>query len=170
MENDLPTFEPAWNECLEFLTQTPDKISKFLEGLSDTEMRRPESDGRFSALENICHLRDLESEGYGLRIDRMLDEANPLLPDFDGARAAAERNYNQQQSDAALAEFTSSRRRNIEKLRGLTSEEMQRAGTLEGVGDVTLKRLAEMMREHDESHLDDMRVLRLQLKRSREIG
>jgi hypothetical protein len=168
MDNHPPTLEPGWIESLEFLDQTPDKVAKSIEGLSDAELRRRGSDGRFSALENVCHLRDLEIEGYSLRIDRILNETNPLLSDFDGARVAVERNYHEQVPEAALEAFRSSRRRNVEKLRSLTSQQLQRMGTLEGVGSVTLERLAEMMREHDEGHIEDMRLLCRQLAAARE--
>jgi len=52
------------------------------------------SPDEFSVLENICHLRDLELQGYTPRIRRILAEADPDLADFDGARVAAESSYN----------------------------------------------------------------------------
>jgi hypothetical protein len=48
-------------------------------------------------------------------------------------------------------------------LRSLSEEQLERAGTLEGVGKITLMRLAEMMREHDEGHIEELRVLRQRL-------
>src|SRR6185295_5591059 len=124
------------------------------------ELHLQNSPDEFSVLENICHLRDLELQGYSPRIKRILAERDPALADFDGARVAAESSYNSEQPGVALAAFQTARRANVEKLRGLTEEQLRREGTLEGVGSVTLRRLAEMMREHDEGHLDDLRGLR----------
>jgi len=117
------------------------------------------------ALENVCHLRDLELQGYRPRISCLLDETDPALADFDGARVAAESNYNSQQPDVALQTFEMARRENVQRLRGLTEEQLGREGILEGVGRITLRRLAEMMREHDEGHIEDVRVLRQRLER-----
>lgn len=115
-------------------------------------------------LENICHLRDIEAEGYAKRIVRILDETNPFLADIDGGRLAVERGYNHQDPDLVLPAFVAARAKNIEKLRGVDAEDLERDGTLDGVGAVTLKRLAEMMREHDEGHVEELRVLRQKLK------
>jgi hypothetical protein len=154
---------------LAFLEDTPGKLVTLISDLSDAELRWKHSSEEFSALENICHLRDLELQGYAPRIRRMLDETNPVLPDFDGARVAAESSYNDEAPGEALEAFRKTRQENVEKLRGLSSKQLAREGTLEGVGRITLKQLAEKMRGHDEAHLEDLHVLRLQLKRSPEI-
>jgi len=152
-------------DLLQFLDCTPLRISELIEGLSDSELHWRNSESEFSAVENICHLRDLETRGYATRITRMLDEDDPALADFDGARVAAESNYNEEQLDVAFQSFLLTRKQTIAKLRSLTAEQLLRAGTLAGVGRITLKRLADMMREHDEGHLEDLRVLRQRLER-----
>ena len=145
---------------LKCLQETPNRVSVLINDLSDSELRWRNSDGEFSALENVCHLRDIEAEGYATRIDRILDETNPFLADIDGGRLAVERSYNDQDPDLALSAFIIARAKNLEKLSGVRTEQLEREGTLEGVGPVTLKRLAEMMREHDEGHAEELRVLR----------
>lgn len=148
---------------LKFLHETPHRLLQLIEGLSESELRWRNSDGDFSALENICHLRDIEAEGYTARINRILDETNPVLPDIDGARLAIERDYNSQNAEAALQTMTEARRRNIERLRLADEKQLDREGMLEGVGNVTLGKLVVMMTEHDESHIGDLRRLRKQL-------
>ena len=155
---------------LEFLHETPNKLTRLTDGLMLAELCLKHSQAEFSALENLCHLRDLELQGYTPRISRMLDERDPALADFDGARVAAEGNYNSQQPDLALETFQTARRENLEKLSSLTEEQLAREATLEGVGRITLRRLAEMMREHDEGHLEDLRVLRQRIERQRDVS
>jgi hypothetical protein len=150
---------------LQFLDDTSARISELIDGLSDSELRWRNSESEFSAVENVCHLRDLELQGYGTRITRILDETDPALADFDGARVAAESNYNGEQTDLVFQAFLLARNQNVQKLRSLTEEQLGREGRLEGVGRVTLRRLAEMMREHDEGHLEDLRVLRQGIER-----
>lgn len=152
---------------LDFLRETPTKLARLTDDLSAAELSLKNSPAEFSALENICHLRDLELGGYTPRIRRMLDEADPALADFDGARVAAESNYNSEQADLALQAFETARRENVEILSSLTAEQLKREGTLEGVGRITLKQLAEMMCEHDEGHIEDLRVSRQRLERRR---
>jgi len=78
----------AHAEAIKHLSQ----MSVFLRGvaarLTGEQQRRKPSLEEFSLLEYVCHLRDLELEGYRVRIERMLREDRPLLPDFDGAKAA----------------------------------------------------------------------------------
>jgi len=155
---------------LDFLHETPNTLAKLTDGLLLAELCLKHSEAEFSALENLCHLRDLELHGYTPRIRRMLDEADPALADFNGARVAAEGNYNSQQPDLALQTFQTARRENVQKLRSLTEEQLRREGILEGVGRITLRRLAEMMREHDEGHIEDLRILRQRLERHRDVS
>jgi hypothetical protein len=152
---------------LAFLNETPNKLANSIAGLSNAEVRFQNSPDEFSVLENICHLRDLELQGYTPRIRRILAEADPALADFDGARVAAESSYNNEQADFALQAFQTARRENVEVLRALTEGQLKREGTLAGVGAITLIRLAEMMREHDEGHLEDLRVLSQRLREAR---
>jgi DinB family protein len=147
---------------LKFLQDTPHKLLQLVEGLSEPELRWKSSD-EFSVLENICHLRDIEAEGYTARINRILEETNPLLPDIDGVRLAFERDYNSQNVEATLQVMTEARIRNIERLRLVDQKQLQRQGTLEGVGNVSLEKLVVMMTEHDETHIGDLRRLRKQL-------
>ena len=150
---------------LTFLNETPNQLTNSTAGLSNAEVRFQNSPDEFSVLENICHLRDLELQGYTPRIRRILAESNPSLADFDGARVAAESNYQNEQPQVAIRTFQIARKANVDSLRSLSEEQLKREGTLEGVGTITLRQLAEKMREHDEGHLDDLRVLRLQLNR-----
>ena len=152
---------------LDFLHETSSELAKLTDRLSVDEFRLRTSESEFSALENLCHLRDLELQGYTPRINRILNEGDPALADFDGARVAAESNYNDEQAELALQTFQTARSENVQTLRTLTEEQLKRRGTLEGVGSITLKRLAEMMREHDEGHIEDLRVLRQRLARRR---
>ena len=150
---------------LAFLNETPNQLANSTTGLSNAELRFQNSPDEFSVLENICHLRDLELQGYTPRIRRIIAETDPALADFDGARVAAEGNYQNEQPQIALRTFQIARKANVDRLRSLSEEQLKREGTLEGVGTITLRQLVEKMREHDEGHLDDLRVLRLQLNR-----
>ena len=153
---------------LDLLAETPNKLASFTAGLSSAEIRWKNSEAEFSALENVCHLRDLELQGYRPRIERILSEVDPVLADFDGARVAAESNYNSQSFDLALRAFSAAREENVRSMRDVTEEQLKREGLLEGVGRITLLQLAGKMLEHDEGHLEDLQVLQQRLYQDRE--
>ena len=116
----------------------------------------PGPDGAFSPVEHCWHLADLEREGYAVRIRRLRQEADPLLPDFDGARIARERRYKSRSLAAGIAAFGDVRLRNISALRALSPEEWMRRGTQDGVGVIALCDVPAMMAEHDASHRQEI--------------
>jgi len=150
-------------QLLTYLSRTTQLLSESIAGLPQwTLVIRPSPD-EFSVVENICHLRDIEVEGYTVRIRRLLREDNPKLADIDGAKLAAERDYNQQDLHDALADFTRARNENLNTLRNASEDEFDREGELEGVGRMNLGQLMQMMWEHDEGHLDELKTTRTRL-------
>jgi hypothetical protein len=147
-----------------FLSETPERVRRLVSGLSEGDARWKPSAEEFSALEHVCHLSDLEREGYAVRIEKLAHEANPFLPDFDGDKAARERDYNRQSLTMMLDAFTHSRLNNMLVISRLSADDLQRSGTLETVGPITLATLLHKMREHDESHLQDLSRLHRQLR------
>jgi hypothetical protein len=145
-----------FDNLLDVLEQTPEIIGRQIASFSDAEARRRKAGGAFSPVEDVCHLRDLEIEGYTARINRIINEDDPVLTDFEGGRIAVERDYNKQDIREALAAFALARKQNVVRLRALPPEQLAREGILEGVGQVSLKRLLLLMREHDEGHLQTL--------------
>lgn len=150
-------------EVLDKLANTPGEIEKLLHGLSVEQLTTRLSPEEFSAAEHVCHLRDIDTEGYSVRIQRMLAELNPQLEDVEGARLAAERDYNSEDIVTAWRSFAEIRKQIVATLRGLDQVELNRTGVLVGVGQITVSELVSMMQEHDASHLEEMSVVRERL-------
>src|SRR6185503_7627403 len=96
-------------------------------------------------------------------IRRLLDETDPQLDGFDGARVAVERDYNSQDFAPALEAFVDARRANVRMVAEATDREpaaLERSGIFEGERRVTLLDVLEMMREHDGGHLREIAELR----------
>lgn len=151
------------NQLLGKLAETPTRIQSLVNDISDEQLRRRPSEGEFSFVENVCHLRDIEVEGYATRLNLVLREDRPSLPDIDGGRLAVERAYNEQDVQEALRAFSLARTKNLSALSNLGPEELRREGRLEGVGSVKLEELMVMMRDHDASHLKEIEQIRRQL-------
>jgi hypothetical protein len=152
--------QPELAELVNFLAATPAAVRQLAEKLSESETRWKPDEGDFSVIENICHLRDIELEGYTARVNRMLGEDKPFLADIDGTRLAHERRYNEQELNVALDAFTQARELNVRTIQNLSSEQLERTGMFEQTGSITLENLLQMMREHDEAHLQELNTLR----------
>jgi hypothetical protein len=143
----------------------PDFLDAFFGTLSPADAIRPGHDGTLSPVEQCWHLADLEREGFGTRIYRLLHEPSPMLPDFDGARAVRERNYLQRRLTEALDVFREARAANLTALRGAQAGDWLLAGVQEGVGPVALCDLPSMMDEHDEVHRREISAWMLDVQR-----
>ncbi len=143
--------------AIEVLAEMPARTKALLAGLDEVQLRYKPKPEIFSMVENLLHLRDIEIEGYSKRLRRILAEDTPALPDIDGTRLAIERRYNEQPVAPALAEFSATRRENVELLGTVTPADLMRTGELETVGRITLAQLVQMWREHDAGHRAELR-------------
>ena len=134
------------------LAAMPDFLDASFGELSAIDAAVPGVDGTPAPVEQCWHLADLEREGYGSRIRRLLDESNPLLADFDGTRIARERNYLMRPLGEALDAFRAARAENLAALRQAQAGDWLRAGVQEGVGPIALCDIPNMMAEHDDIH------------------
>jgi len=134
------------------LDAMPGFLAERFAPLSGPEATRPGLDGAFSPVEQCWHLADLEREGFGARIRRLLADENPYLADFDGAQVARERDYRARSLPEGIRLFREARADNLARLRSLDAAQWSRAGTQEGVGRVALCDIPHMMAEHDDTH------------------
>jgi len=146
-------------QLLHSLEAMPHDLAAAADAMSAEAARKPPADGGFSLLEQAWHLADLETDGYALRIRRLLTEEDPDLADFDGARVAAERNYRAKALADGIAAFRAARTANLARLRSLDGAAWHRAGRQQGVGHITLRDVPRMMREHDDSHRGEIAAL-----------
>lgn len=151
-------------EAIAALRALPEALETKLAGLTDAQLRFRPAAETFSVLESICHLRDIEVEGYACRLRLLLEADNPALPDMDGSALARERRYNQQALQPALESFLIARRGNLQRLAAVTEAELARPGRLDTVGEITLGRLLELWVEHDRGHLRELDELLAMLR------
>ena len=150
-------------QLLAQLSHTPIQITELVKGLSPASVVVRPAPEEFSVVENICHLRDIEVDGYAVRIRRLLTEEQPVLTDIDGARLAILQDYNKQNLQDALTTFMQARQANLDALSNASESAFEREGELEGVGTITLGRLLQLMWDHDEGHLDELRNTRTRM-------
>ena len=147
------------SDLLTELEGMPRQLEKALELIPRDRLAwRPASWGgcpseNFSALEQICHLRDIERDGYHVRIRRMLEESNPSLVSLDSYEIARERNYGSEDGAAALAAFRDARARTVDRLRSIGEQDLTRTGEFAEYGRLSLRSLIHYLRSHDQQHL-----------------
>lgn len=123
---------------------------------------------RFTPLEQVLHVRDIELEGYHVRFRRTLQEARPLLADIDSYALATERGYAADDDvQGALVEFRVARARTVELLAKLHPEDLARTAEFEGYGPVTVRGLMHYLCSHDQQHLSGLQWLLGQIEASR---
>ena len=162
--SDVP--DAAFAVKLSILAAMPADFAALAASIPAINWQRGAANGNFSVHQHVCHLRDIEIEGYRMRIERMLSEAMPTLADLDGAKLARERNYHRQDARTAQAAWAAVRADLVRRLAGLTQAERQRTGVMEGVGEITVDGLIEMMLGHDREHRDDLAALGKELRSS----
>jgi hypothetical protein len=139
-------------QLLAELEGMPGYLAEKFGGLSREDAARPGPDNGFSPVEQCWHLVDLEREGFAMRMRRLRAEAKPVLPDFDGAAIARDRNYRAKSLAEALAAFRQARTESLALMATIREDEWSRDGVQEGVGAVALCDIPVMMSEHDAAH------------------
>jgi hypothetical protein len=114
---------------------------------------------RFSPIGQLCHVRDIEVDGYHVRLARMIDEREPDLVSLDSYELADGRNYDHADPAQALNEFRAARRKTVEIVRHLDDEQLARRGTFGEYGAITLRSLIHYLVSHDLQHLACMEWL-----------
>ena len=112
-----------------------------------------------TAQEQVCHVRDIEIEGYQRRIARTLAEDSPFLPSIDTDALARDRRYGEDDAAAALAAFRTARAATLRTIEGIAPGGFDRPAVFEGYGPVTLRGLIHYLCSHDQQHLAGLQWL-----------
>jgi hypothetical protein len=113
----------------------------------------------YTAHEQICHVRDIEIDGYQVRFRRALEEQHPFLPGVDGDALAIERSYATSDATAVLDAFRAARAQTIELISRLSPEQLARTAEFEDYGRVTVRSLIHYLCSHDQQHLAGLQWL-----------
>lgn len=106
-----------------------------------------------TALEQLCHVRDIEIDGYQVRIRRTLAEQSPVLASIDTDALVRERAYARDEPARVLAAFRAARAETMAMISGLTDAQLARTAVFEGYGPLTLRSLIHYLCSHDQQHL-----------------
>jgi DinB superfamily len=121
----------------------------------------------FTPIEQICHVRDIEIDGYHVRFHRILDESNPTLASIDSETLAKEKSYATSNASEIFAAFREARIKTVEMISQLSPEQLERTAIFEGYGALSLRSLVHYLCSHDQQHLAGLQWLLGKIEASR---
>jgi uncharacterized damage-inducible protein DinB len=146
--------DPDRNAYLRTLIETPARLKAALKGVPKKMLLWTPGPGKWSILEIVAHMRDMERDAYIARYRRILDEDNPTLPDIDGDVLAIRDDYRGMKLSDVMRDWTTLRKESLKLLRRVKSAQWERRGTHETAGPLSMD---DMLRRHavgnDEAHL-----------------
>lgn len=110
---------------------------------------RPD-DATWSSLEYACHVRDVYRR-YDQRVGLMMNESDPLFPNWDQDRSAVEDRYDEQNPTRVVEELGEAASTIARRLDGLTGAEWVRPGRRSDGASFTIDSIARYM-IHDPIH------------------
>jgi DinB superfamily len=118
---------------------------------SELALRTPACDKDF-LLSHICHLTDCETELYGLRIRRILDESEPALEGLDVSKWPIEREYRSRSPDQSIELFLKARQDVVDLLKSLGHDDWLRTGIRFNGQRCDIREIVCDLIEHDQDH------------------
>ncbi len=150
---------------LDSLAAFPDRLEAHYGAIRDGfELWTPPSwegcpSEHYSALEQLCHVRDIETDGYHVRFVRVLKEEHPYLGGIDGDRLRMERAYADAFAPDVLEAFRVAREETLVLLGTVTQAQWDRTAQFEDYGPSTLRSLVHYLCSHDQQHLAGLQWL-----------
>ncbi|HEX2833023.1 MAG TPA: DinB family protein [Thermoanaerobaculia bacterium] len=148
------------HETLELLGAFPARLDEITAGLSETELRQPEKEGKWSVHDVVAHLADLELV-YAVRIRTILSGAAGDAPLPALAQDAWVQNVHRREPLGELLEqFVFDRARNLALVRRLTDAELARTGRHPQYGEITIPMALDRLKNHDAKHFAQIERIR----------
>jgi len=124
----------------------------------------------FSAIEQLCHVRDIEVDGYHVRLRRMRDEDHPVLASIDGEELAHTRSYATADAASVLAAIRAARTTTLDIITRLAPTQLARTAQFDGYGVLTMRSLIHYLCSHDQQHLSGLQWLMGKIAAEREVS
>jgi len=147
-----PTFKSR-DAILGIMASTPAVLRSLSSALTLEQWRHEPGREDWALNEIVSHLRDSEREVHRLQIDMLLERREAFIPRPDTSVWASEREYLSENGPAALAEFTTARLENLNKLRNLGDEVWSRKARHAIFGPTNVTEIISFVTDHDRMHI-----------------
>ena len=146
-----PMAYAEWGRLLGTLAEGPDVVAEHVSAAPARLTARPAAGG-WNALEVIGHLRDADRDVYLPRLEQVLTQHAPSVPDVDLERADLVASYADLDPAAVLLEWLALRARLLARLAPLGRTDWARIGLHSRRGAFPLADMVRGWVEHDLSH------------------
>jgi uncharacterized damage-inducible protein DinB len=136
----------------EALSATPGIITRFCKNIPAHIADQDQGPDYFTLREVLAHLADWEPIWLE-RIQRIVQEDQPVLPNIDEGKMAELNNYATTPVEVSLERFTTGRRELVAYLQSLTMDAFMRHGIRPEIGTITVKDIATLVLSHDTYHI-----------------
>lgn len=163
----MPTAEDLqhplpWPETLERLRDFPTRLLTAIHGIPEQDLQHPEAQGRWSILNVVAHLGDLELV-TAVRIRSILAQEHPPLVGFDQERTIDAVHASDTLAEA-LEQLAFHRRSNLTVVGRLSAGELERSGEHREYGSMTVRQLINRVQRHQEGHLRQIEGVKTTLR------
>ena len=141
------------------LSTTPTWCERETSGLSPAQLRRAETDGKWSLVEILQHLADSELV-WGYRLRKVLAEDRPELTGYDQDLWATRLNYAGSSREESLAMFRTLRDANLRLLAAATETDLDRVGMHNERGAESVRHMIRLYAGHDLLHRNQIARVR----------
>ena len=152
--------EAELKQHLEAAEKSPKEIAAAVSGLSPAALHYKPAPEKWSILEILGHLADIEIV-YAYRLRQMLADQNPIIAPMDQDAWARNLGYMDMAAPELVAVYGLNRHHNLRLLRRLKPADLEKSAFHpERKQDVTVARLVEMMAGHGVDHLAQIERLK----------
>ncbi len=147
---------------LDSAEKDPKKLAAAVSGLPDSVLRYKPAPEKWSILEILGHLADMEIlNAYRMR--QILADKDPTIAPIDQDAWAANLGYMDEPPAELLAQFGLTRHHNLKLLRRIKLEDLSRSAFHpERNGPMTLEEIVERIATHGPNHLEQIERLKKQ--------
>ena len=147
-------------EPIEVMAETPDALRSATQGLAVEILRQSEQEGKWSVLQVVRHLADVEIS-IGFRLRKIMAEPGCSLPAIDQDAWATTFNYNAGTLRQAIDDFEAVRKINLRLLRNTDASLFERSGIHAERGEESAARTIALYAGHDLYHLAQIERIKM---------
>ena len=148
---------------MEVLRRTPETAKDAASGLTEAQLRAPESDGKWSIAQVLRHLADSEVV-WGWRMRLILAQDRPPITGYDQDLWATRLRYEDADPADSLEAFRILRRDNLALLEHATPDDLKRVGVHSERGEESIGYLRGLYAGHDLLHLNQIERIKKTLR------
>jgi len=128
-----------------------DEVAALTAGMSEAQLRQPEKEGKWSVIQVVQHLADIEIV-YGYRFRLILAEPEPPIQGFDQDAWADRLRYADAKLDEAMEQLRVLRGVNVRLYRSLDAAQLDRVGHHAERGPESVRHILRLVAAHDLVH------------------